>query len=183
MHDSSDISLRNNDGSQPEPPGELFELSSATSPSNPNPPATAINETADFAQRRPLSILVVDDNDINRKVVGAILDQLGYRYAEASSGEAAIEAVEGTDFDYLFTDLDMPGMSGIESTEAIRDREAKSNSEKRMEIVAITANISPDTRLRCRRAGMNGFLEKPITSQMIKEQLLRSWNRIRPKAT
>ena len=83
--------------------------------------------------------------------------------------------------DYIFTDLDMPEMSGIETAATIRANEANSPTGHKIEIIAVTANISDETRLICKRAGMNGFLEKPISSAQIKAQLLRSWARIRPK--
>jgi hypothetical protein len=76
----------------------------------------------------------------------------------------------------------MPEMSGIETAATIRTDEAQSPTSAKIEIIAVTANISDNMRLSCKRAGMNGFLEKPISSEQIKDQLLRSWARIRPKS-
>ena len=179
MHDSSDSQPREDSCSKAEPLGELFAFSESSREDTLPAP---IEDEPSFAQKRPLSILVVDDNDINRKVVGAILEKLGYQYLEAASAHDALAIVGQESINYIFMDLDMPQMSGIEATAIIRERETESSSERPIEIIAVTANISQETRLKCRRAGMNGFLEKPITSQMIKDQLLRSWSRIRPKA-
>jgi|GEM_PF-1028526 CheY-like chemotaxis protein len=185
MHDTSDSMSREERSSNNEPIGELFAFAETSDKSlvDTPPSPSHIEDDPSFAQRRPLSILVVDDNDINRKVVGAILEKMGYQYLEAPSAHVALETVENAPIDYIFMDLDMPQMSGIEATSVIRERESTQTDRRPIEIIAVTANISPDTRLQCRRAGMNGFLEKPITSQMIKDQLLRSWSRIRPKST
>lgn len=139
-------------------------------------PKTRVLEQS-FAERRPLNILVADDNEINRKVIRIILGKLGYSCVEAENGEEALKAYQGGEYDYIFMDIDMPQMDGIETTEAIRA--AEEDSKRRSEIIAVTANVSKETRLKCRRVGMNGYLEKPITATVIKEQLLRSWPRVR----
>lgn len=145
--------------------------------------ATPANTTklfdANFARRRPLKILVADDNEINRKVIRIILQKLGYSCVEASNGEDALRLYQDGEYDYIFMDLDMPEMDGIEATLAIRDTEAEKRHQA--EIIAVTANVSQETRRKCRRAGMNGYLEKPITARVIKDQLLRSWTRIRTR--
>ncbi len=132
-----------------------------------------------FADRRPLKILVADDNEVNRKIIRIILQKLGYSCVEAENGEDALKMYQSGDYDYIFMDLDMPYMDGLEATQAIR--EAENDSERQTEIIAVTANVSPETRLKCRRAGMNGYLEKPITASIIKDQLLRSWPRMRTR--
>lgn len=83
-------------------------------------------------------------------------------------------------FDILFTDIDMPEMDGVELAQALRELEKSTTmGSKKTEIIAITANVSPETKLRCKRAGMDGFLEKPIDQDRIKNQLLKSWRRIK----
>lgn len=151
---------------------------SASSTSAPTPTSTTRLLEPSFADRRPLNILVADDNEINRKVIRIILQKLGYSCMEAENGEDALRHYEEGDFDYIFMDLDMPEMDGIEATQAIR---ATEGDEKKTEIIAVTANVSDETRLKCRRVGMNGYLEKPITATIIKEQLLRSWPRVRSR--
>ncbi|MBD5781919.1 response regulator [Pelagicoccus sp. NFK12] len=148
-----------------------------SSPRTPAPASKTLDEN--FAERRPLKILVADDNEINRKIIRIILQKLGYSCVEAENGEDALKMYQGGDYDYIFMDLDMPYMDGIEATQAIR--EAETDSERKTEIIAVTANVSPETRLKCRRVGMNGYLEKPITASIIKDQLLRSWPRVRTR--
>lgn len=145
---------------------------------NAQSPERVLDES--FATSRPLNILVADDNEINRKVIRVILQKLGYHCVEASNGEEALRAYHSGEYDYIFMDLDMPEMDGIEAAQAIRELEIEAPARK-AEIIAVTANVSEETRLRCRRAGMNGYLEKPITAAMIKNQLLRSWPRIRSR--
>ncbi len=137
----------------------------------------------DFARKRPLNLLVADDNQINRKVICVILEKLGYRCSEAKNGAEALQLFKSKKFDYIFMDLDMPEVTGIEAAKSIRDFENKQSTKTapQSEIIAVTANVSSETRIKCRRAGMNGYLEKPITAQTIKDQLLRSWPRIRSR--
>ncbi|MDQ8185997.1 response regulator [Pelagicoccus sp. SDUM812002] len=146
-------------------------------PRKPTPAGKALDEN--FAERRPLKILVADDNEINRKIIRIILRKLGYSCVEAENGEDALKLYQSGDYDYIFMDLDMPYMDGLEVTQAIR--EAENDSARQTEIIAVTANVSPETRLKCRRVGMNGYLEKPITASIIKDQLLRSWPRVRTR--
>jgi len=145
-------------------------------------PERQLNES--FALKRPLKILVADDNEINRKVIRTILEKLGYTCSEATTGLDTLNRYKSdAEIDYIFMDVDMPEMSGLEASKAIRDLEADSDTSSAIptEIIAVTANVSDETRLACRRAGMNGYLEKPITTEMIKEQLLRSWSKIRSR--
>lgn len=135
-----------------------------------------------FARRRPMRILVADDNEINRKVVRVILQKLGYGCEEAANGEEAFARQASEPFDAIFMDIDMPEMDGVEASEAIRALEESERAEAaraKAEIIAVTANVGEETRRRCRRAGMNAFLEKPITAEVVKAQLLRSWPRVR----
>jgi len=152
--------------------GTRFNLESEEAPSS----APKVLDQ-DFAQRRPLKILVADDNEINRKIIRIILQKLGYSCVEAENGGDALKLYQSGDYDYIFMDLDMPEMDGIEATQAIRQSE--NDTGRRTEIIAVTANVSQETRLKCRRVGMNGYLEKPITASVIKDQLIRSWPRVR----
>ena len=100
-----------------------------------------------------MNILVADDNEINRKVIRAILQKLGYNCTEAHDGEEALNCYEQEQFDYIFMDVDMPGMSGIEATEAIRGIEQNGvqleETPSKAEIIAVTAGRRAG---RCSRA-------------------------------
>lgn len=136
-----------------------------------------------FAQKRPLRILITDDNAINRNVVRTIVERLGYNPKEASGGEEALNLLRRDSFNILFTDIDMPKMDGIELAQAVRKHESVNKSGiRKIEIIAVTANIHPDTVTKCKRAGMNGFLEKPVDPETIKKQILKSWRRIKNRS-
>lgn len=176
-------SQRPSSDEQQDSEGKFSRLSSPTedfSLSFEDPSEDAKSPNLNFAQNRPLKILVADDNGINRKVIRIILQKLGYECAEVENGAEALNAYQSHDYDYIFMDLDMPEMDGLESTMAIREAE-KDSEQQHTEIIAVTANVSQETRLKCRRAGMNGYLEKPITATIIKDQILRSWSRIRAR--
>ncbi len=111
------------------------------------------------AERPPLAILVVDDHPVNRQVARAGLGRLGYPVDLASSGPEAILAVTRKDYDVVFMDLQMPGMSGIEATVQIRERLA---GKRVPDVIAMTASVFEEDREACRRAGMRDFASKPI---------------------
>ena len=109
---------------------------------------------------RPLlTILVVDDQPINREVAQLRLGHLGYAVDLAGSGVEAVEAVARKDYDVVFMDLHMPGMSGVEASARIRELLAGGPAPH---IVAMTASAYEEDRDACRRAGMQEFVGKPI---------------------
>ncbi len=104
-------------------------------------------------------ILVVDDVDLNRELVTALLSPLGHSVHQAADGAEAVTAVASTDYDLVLMDVQMPGMDGLSATRAIRavDRFAK------LPIIAMTAQALPAQIETCHEAGMNDYLAKPIT--------------------
>jgi CheY-like chemotaxis protein len=108
------------------------------------------------------TILVVEDNQVNRKVVQAMLQKNGYIVQSAEHGKLALDAIrEGLKPDVILMDCQMPIMDGFEATRAIRDWEA-SHHHLGIPIVALTAGAFAEDRERCMSAGMNDFLTKPI---------------------
>jgi PAS domain S-box-containing protein len=108
-----------------------------------------------------LKILLAEDNPINALLTRELLRRRGHQVTEVTSGEAAVKAMEGGAFDLVLTDIHMPGMDGIEATQAIRRNEIRS-SRPRTPIVALTADTLETGRRACREAGMDGFLTKPV---------------------
>ena len=104
-------------------------------------------------------ILVVDDVDLNRELVTALLAPLGHSVHQAADGAEAVTAVASTDYDLVLMDVQMPGMDGLSATRAIRavDRFAE------LPIIAMTAQALPAQIETCHAAGMNDYLAKPIT--------------------
>ena len=132
------------------------------------PPEVAV--PARREDRPPLAILVVDDQPINRDVARWGLGQLGYRVDLVNDGQEAIEAVSSKDYDVVFMDLRMPGMSGIEATARIGE---KLLGKRAPHIIAMTASVFEEDREACRRAGMRDFVGKPIDLAQIDAVLCR----------
>ena len=112
------------------------------------------------APLRSLRILVAEDNEVNRMVMEAILSGLGHAVAFAEDGEQAVSLATGQHWDIVLMDLHMPRMDGLEATQAIRADPHVQRS--RVPIVALTADIFPETRERCAAAGVQDFLTKPV---------------------
>ena len=108
----------------------------------------------------PCTVLVVEDNPINRKLAVRFLERRGLRTAVAENGSEALKAVSEQAFDLVLMDVQMPVMDGLAATRAIRLQEKGSGHHT--PIVALTANAFDDDRKRCLEAGMDGFLAKPI---------------------
>ena len=107
-----------------------------------------------------VSILLVEDNIDNQLVALHLLQKRGYQVVIASNGREALSAVERQRFSLILMDLQMPEMSGLEATAAIRLREK--TGAKRIPIIALTANAASESREICLAAGMDDFLSKPI---------------------
>ena len=108
---------------------------------------------------RCLSILVVDDNHTNRRVVEKIIESGGHRCQLVSDGEAALGALEDDGINLVLMDVNMPGMNGLEVTKLYR---AASLGLPRVPILALTADASPQMAQRCRDAGMDACITKPV---------------------
>ncbi|MEM9157474.1 MAG: ATP-binding protein [Verrucomicrobiota bacterium] len=104
-------------------------------------------------------ILVVDDNDINRKIVIRFLNKLGYESDVACNGAEAVEAVKNNPYDLILMDCQMPVMDGFEAARIIRDSEADYSE---IPILALTANALEQDRKRSLDAGMDDHLTKPL---------------------
>ncbi len=117
----------------------------------------------DVAAAANAVILVAEDNATNRVVIKRVLGRLGYAHEIAENGAAALRLWEENRARYgiVLTDFHMPEMDGFELTHALRERE-KAGSGTRVPIVALTADVLPQTEQDCLAAGMDGYLRKPI---------------------
>jgi signal transduction histidine kinase len=145
-------------------------------PSRP-PPDTALAAPADVLEgiAQPLAgrrVLVVDDNVINRKLARAFLERMGIVVETAGDGRAGLERMEQGDLDLVLMDVEMPEMDGLAAIRAWRAKEAERGAE-RLPVVAITANAMAEDRERCRAAGMDGYVAKPIIVAQLKDELAR----------
>jgi CheY-like chemotaxis protein/HPt (histidine-containing phosphotransfer) domain-containing protein len=118
-----------------------------------------------------LDILLVEDNPVNRRLAQHVLEKEGYRVVAADNGAAALKALERSHFDLVLMDVQMPRMDGIETTVAIRRKEEISG--ERIPIVALTAHAMVGDRERCLKAGMDGYLIKPIQPATLLEAIER----------
>ena len=111
-----------------------------------------------MAVRRPLRILLAEDNAVNQKLALRLLSQMGYRADMAANGLEAIRAVERQEYDVILMDVQMPEMDGLDATRSIR-----THPEIRQPwIIAMTANAMQGDREICLQAGMDAYLSKPI---------------------
>ncbi len=112
--------------------------------------------------RRPLTILLAEDNEINQLMAINLLEKWGHRVVVANSGREALAALEEESFDLALMDVQMPEMDGFKVTAAIRAREQTAG--RHLPIVAMTAHAIKGDRERCLAAGMDDYLSKPIQS-------------------
>ena len=108
----------------------------------------------------PLSILVAEDNDVSRLLVGRLLAGQGHTVTEARTGLEAVTLYERGTFDLILMDIQMPDMDGFEATAEIREREDATGDH--IPIIALTAHAIKGDRERCLEAGMDDYLSKPI---------------------
>lgn len=111
-------------------------------------------------QHSHINILVVEDNDINRQLVLALLAKHGAKVDEAENGQQAVEAASRKSYHIIFMDVQMPGMDGLEATQVIRQLEQETGNH--VPIIAMTAHALKGDRERCLAAGMDDYLSKPI---------------------
>jgi hypothetical protein len=154
--------------------GSRFEMRLPLQRTDP-PPAVVTDTPATAAEPagpalRALHLLAAEDNAVNREVLAAMIDLAGHRVTFAEDGAAAVRAAQAQPFDLVLMDLHMPELDGIGATRAIR---AMAGPMARVPIVALTADVFPETRARCLEAGMNDFLTKPIGLPELTQLLAR----------
>ena len=110
-------------------------------------------------------ILIVEDNPQNRNIEMKLLSQIGYSVTGVPSGYAALDEVEKEDYDLILMDIQMEGMDGLETTKRIRSMEKPLGD---IPIIAVTAHSSMRDREMCLNAGMNDYVEKPISIRYLK---------------
>jgi len=113
-------------------------------------------------------ILLVEDNDINRRIISRKLKSLGFQISEASNGQEALKIAQHSEFSCILMDQDMPVMDGNSATRAIRDLER--DSGRHIPILGVTANVRAEQQAEMLEAGMDGIILKPYkTSDMFEK--------------
>lgn len=126
------------------------------------PPAASLS-------RLPLSVMAVDDNPANLKLIGALLEEQVENIILCESGADAIARAQGTHLDIILMDIQMPGMDGLQASEHIR----RLSQHAHTPIVAVTAHTMSGEREVLLQSGMDDYLSKPIDEQMLRQTLLR----------
>ena len=151
----------------------------APEPSPTTPRATArLTRIRAFAGR---TVLLAEDNPVNREVAEAMLARYGVAVRVATNGAEAVDAVARHACDLVLMDCQMPEVDGFAAARAIRDQEnadharfAKSSGSARLPIVALTANAMTGDRERCLAAGMDDYLAKPFSAEQLGD-MLEKW--------
>jgi two-component system sensor histidine kinase RpfC len=124
--------------------------------------------------RRSFSILVAEDNNVNRRVVGKILENAGHRPTLAANGEEALNHLNDGTFDIVLMDMNMPDMKGPDVVKLYRF----GNLDKpHVPIIAFTADATVEGRQQCEEAGMDGHIVKPVEAA----ELLRLIDELAPE--
>jgi len=124
---------------------------------------------ADAPPLRPLHILLAEDNRVNQRLAVALLRRDGHTVTLVDNGEAAVAAAVAGAFDAILMDVQMPTMSGLDATAAIRERERATGMH--VPIVAMTAHALHGDRERCLAAGMDGYVAKPVQLSALRRAL------------
>ena len=124
---------------------------------------------------KDMRILIVDDFSTMRRIVKNLLNDLGYtNTAEADDGTTALTALHQSHFDFVVTDWNMPGMTGIDLLKAIR----ADDKLKHLPVLMVTAEAKREQIIEAAQAGVNGYIVKPFTAATLKEKLDKIFERI-----
>ena len=140
------------------------------------PPALITRHTLAEQRTRP-RILVAEDNLVNQKLAVRMLERLGYQPDIVSNGNEALAAFEREVYSAIVMDCQMPVMDGYEATRHIREQEQRpqaSRDRAHIPIIALTANAMQGDRERCKAAGMDDYLSKPVKIDDL-ERILHRW--------
>ncbi|WP_461451169.1 ATP-binding protein [Mucilaginibacter sp.] len=120
--------------------------------------------------KKPLNILLVEDNKMNQLVAGRIFEKIGYKIDFADNGQIALDMAEAKTYDLIFMDIQMPVMDGLQATRQLINK-LNGNTPP---IIAMTANVLSENETECRDAGMKDFLSKPFTIDRL-ESIIQKW--------
>lgn len=124
---------------------------------------------------KDMKILVVDDFSTMRRIIKNLLRDLGFSNAdEADDGNSALPMLQTGKYDFLVTDWNMPGMTGIELLQHVRADE----NLKTLPVLMVTAEAKRDQIVAAAQAGVNGYVVKPFTAAVLKEKIEKIFERI-----
>lgn len=124
---------------------------------------------------KDMKILIVDDFSTMRRIIKNLLRDLGFTNThEADDGVTALPMLRNGDYDFLVTDWNMPGMSGIDLLKQVRS-DAKLAA---LPVLMVTAEAKRDQIIEAAQAGVNGYVVKPFTAQVLKEKIEKIFERV-----
>lgn len=124
---------------------------------------------------KQMKILIVDDFSTMRRIIKNLLRDLGYtNTTEADDGKTALPVLQAGGIDFLVTDWNMPGMTGIDLLKAVR-ADDKLNE---LPVLMVTAEAKRDQIVEAAQAGVNGYVVKPFTAAALKEKIEKIFDRI-----
>jgi len=122
-----------------------------------------------------MKILIVDDFSTMRRIIKNLLRDLGFNNtSEADDGKTGLPMLQSGSYDFLVTDWNMPGMSGIDLLKAVRSDDAL----KEMPVLMVTAESKRDQIVEAAQAGVNGYIVKPFTAITLKEKIDKIFERL-----
>ena len=117
-----------------------------------------------------MKFLIVDDFATMRRMVKSVLNELGYSHVtEADDGSTALPLLRDGDFDFLITDWNMPGMPGLDLLKAVRANPKLA----KLPVLMLTAEAKRDQIVEAAQAGVNGYVIKPFTADVLKKKLTK----------
>ena len=119
-----------------------------------------------------VKILVAEDEPLNQLLIKTLLEKFGFEIEIAANGKILLEKLRINKFDIILMDLQMPEMNGFETTKYIRK-----NKGSEIPIIALTANVTTTDAEKCRAAGMNDYISKPINEKLLFDTILKYLNR------
>lgn len=126
-----------------------------------------------LSKHLPMNILVAEDNLINQKLIGRVLEQLGYTFDLAENGLEVLDQLKQNTYHIILMDVQMPEMDGLDATRQIRHQFPEQDHPF---IIAMTANAMQGDKERCLDAGMDDYLSKPAKPAIIQEKL-QKWGK------
>lgn len=124
---------------------------------------------------KDMKILIVDDFSTMRRIIKNLLRDLGFtNTSEADDGVTALPMLQNGNFDFLVTDWNMPGMTGIDLLKAVR----ADDKLKDMPILMVTAEAKREQIVEAAQAGVNGYVVKPFTAAVLKEKIEKIFERV-----
>ncbi|MCW8934397.1 MAG: chemotaxis response regulator CheY [Gammaproteobacteria bacterium] len=125
-----------------------------------------------------MKILIVDDFSTMRRIIKNLLRDLGFNNTdEADDGQTGLPKLQSGNFDFLVTDWNMPGMTGIDLLRAVRADEKL----KTLPVLMVTAEAKKEQIVLAAQEGVNGYIVKPFTAQTLKEKIDKIFERIEGK--